>query len=62
MKTVCCLGDSLAEGEYGISGKSGIANVQPEGYPYFLEKITGFSVRKPVIIYSQTKYLYRNRS
>ena len=45
MKTVCCLGDSLTEGDYGISGKSGIANVQPEGYLYFLEKITGFSVR-----------------
>ena len=45
MKTVCCLGDSLTEGDYGIFGKSGIANIQPEGYPYFLEKITGFSVR-----------------
>ena len=31
MKTICCLGDSLTEGDYGIFGKSGIANVQPEG-------------------------------
>ena len=36
MKLICCLGDSLTEGDYGIFGKSGIANVQRENYPYFL--------------------------
>ena len=45
MKVICCLGDSLTEGDYGIFGKSGIANVQPENYPYFLSKITGWEVR-----------------
>ena len=45
MKVICCLGDSLTEGDYGIFGKSGIANVQPENYPYFLSQITGCEVR-----------------
>lgn len=63
MKTVCCLGDSLTEGDYGIFGKSGIANIQPEGYPYFLEKITGFSVRNfGKSGYTATSYLDHYRS
>ena len=36
---IVCLGDSLTEGDYGISGKRGIANVKEENYPYFLGKI-----------------------
>ena len=45
MKTICCLGDSLTEGDYGVLGKSGIANIQPKGYPWFLERLTGGEVR-----------------
>ena len=44
-KVVVCIGDSLTEGDYGIKGKRGVANVQEKGYPYFLEKITGYEVR-----------------
>ena len=36
---IVCLGDSLTEGDYGISGKRGIANVHAENYPFFLSKI-----------------------
>lgn len=39
MNQIYCLGDSLTEGDYGIPGKSGIANVQPENYPYFLSQL-----------------------
>lgn len=35
---ICCIGDSLTEGDYGISGCTGIPNVKTENYPYFLEK------------------------
>lgn len=42
---ISCIGDSLTEGDYGIFGKSGIANVQEKGYPYFLQKLTGGEVR-----------------
>ncbi len=42
---IACLGDSLTEGDYGVFGKSGIANVQKENYPYFLSKILGCEVR-----------------
>ncbi len=42
---ICCLGDSLTEGDYGVFGKRGIANVQKENYPYFLEMLTGAEVR-----------------
>ena len=38
MKTICCLGDSLTEGDYGIFGKSGIANVKTDNYPCFWRK------------------------
>ena len=63
MKTICCLGDSLTEGDYGIYGKSGIANVQPEGYPYFLEQITGCQVRNfGKSGYTATSYLDHYRA
>lgn len=42
---ISCIGDSLTEGDYGIFGKSGIANVHTENYPYFLSRLTGFEVR-----------------
>ncbi len=42
---IVCLGDSLTEGDYGIFGKSGIANVQEENYPYFLARYLKAEVR-----------------
>lgn len=42
---ICCIGDSLTEGDYGIKGKTGIANIHPENYPHFLSKLTGAEVR-----------------
>ncbi len=42
---IVCLGDSLTEGDYGIFGKRGIANVQKENYPYFLAKDLQAEVR-----------------
>ena len=42
---ICCLGDSLTEGDYGIKWQSGIANIQKENYPYFLGQLTGCEVR-----------------
>lgn len=41
---VICIGDSLTEGDYGIKGKRGIANVHKENYPYFLAEHTGWNV------------------
>lgn len=41
---ICCLGDSLTEGDYGIFGKSGVANVHKENYPFFLGKFSGCEV------------------
>lgn len=41
---IICMGDSLTEGDYGLPGQSGIANIQPESYPYFLAKHTGWTV------------------
>lgn len=35
---IVCIGDSLTEGDYGVYGKTGIANVHSENYPYFLSK------------------------
>ncbi len=43
--TIVCLGDSLTEGDYGVPGKRGIANVQKENYPYFLGKYLQAEVR-----------------
>ena len=45
VKTICCIGDSLTEGDYGIFGKSGIANVKEKNYPYFLSELTGCSIK-----------------
>ncbi len=42
---ISCIGDSLTEGDYGVFGASGIANVHAENYPYFLQKIVGGEVR-----------------
>lgn len=42
---ISCIGDSLTEGDYGIKGKRGIANVHAENYPYFLQQLTGAEVR-----------------
>lgn len=41
---IACIGDSLTEGDYGVFGKRGIANVNEKGYPYFLAKSTGATV------------------
>ena len=42
---IVCLGDSLTEGDYGIKGKRGIANVHSENYPYFLSRMLNCEVR-----------------
>lgn len=44
-KIIVCIGDSLTEGDYGVKGARGIANVQEKGYPYFLEQMTGWEAR-----------------
>lgn len=36
---IYCIGDSLTEGDYGVFGKRGIANVKKENYPFFLSQI-----------------------
>lgn len=41
---VFCIGDSLTEGDYGVNGKRGIANIRKENYPYFLARNTGWTV------------------
>lgn len=42
---ICCIGDSLTEGDYGVKGMRGIANVHSENYPYFLAQLSGAEVR-----------------
>lgn len=42
---ICCIGDSLTEGDYGVKNTRGVANVQEKGYPYFLAQLTGAEVR-----------------
>lgn len=42
---IVCIGDSLTQGDYGVFGKSGIANVQEKNYPYFLQKLTSAEVK-----------------
>ena len=42
---ICCIGDSLTEGDYGIPGVKGVANVQEKGYPWFLQQLSGAEVR-----------------
>ncbi len=44
IKKVICIGDSLTEGDYGVFGKSGIANVQKKNYPYYLGQLLGTEV------------------
>lgn len=44
-KLICCIGDSLTEGDYGIFNMAGIANVQEKNYPYFLKQMTGCEVK-----------------
>ncbi len=58
MMTVACLGDSLTEGDYGVLGKRGIADVRAESYPYFLGKMLGAEVRNfGKCGYTATSYL-----
>ena len=42
---IVCIGDSLTEGDYGIKGVRGVANVQSDNYPYFLSLMSGAEVR-----------------
>lgn len=42
---ICCIGDSLTEGDYGVVGKNCVADVHEKNYPYFLQKLTGAEVR-----------------
>lgn len=42
---IVCIGDSLTEGDYGVFGRTGIANVRPLSYPYFLAQLKGCEVR-----------------
>ncbi len=44
IKKVICIGDSLTEGDYGVFGKRGIANVQKKNYPYYLGQLLGTEV------------------
>lgn len=42
---ISCIGDSLTEGDYGVYGKRGIANVHEENYPFFLQLMLKAEVR-----------------
>lgn len=42
---ICCIGDSLTEGDYGIKGVRCVPNVHKENYPFFLAQLTGAEVR-----------------
>ena len=42
---IACIGDSLTEGDHGIKGMTGVANVTPVNYPFFLAHMTGADVR-----------------
>ena len=60
---IICIGDSLTEGDYGIKGTSGVGNVQPRNYPFFLQELTGAEVvNLGVCGQTSTGYLngYRN--
>ncbi len=62
---IICLGDSLTEGDYGVKGHRGIANIHKENYPYFLSKNTGWeTVNCGKCGYMATNYLeyYKNGS
>lgn len=55
---IACLGDSLTEGDYGVFGKSGIANVKEINYPYFLSQLLNTEVRNyGKCGYNSTSYL-----
>ncbi len=41
---IICIGDSLTQGDYGVKGKTGIANLHDKNYPFFLAENTGWSV------------------
>ena len=32
-RVICCIGDSLTEGDYGMYGVTGVANVHEKNYP-----------------------------
>lgn len=36
---IICIGDSLTEGDYGIFGERGVADVHSKNYPYYLERL-----------------------
>lgn len=42
---ICCIGDSLTEGDYGVKDMKCVADVHTKNYPYFLQKLTGAEVR-----------------
>ena len=42
---ICCIGDSLTEGDHGVKGRRGIPNVSPINYPSILAQMTGAEVR-----------------
>ena len=42
---IACIGDSLTEGDHGIKGVTGVANVTEVNYPNILSEITGAEVR-----------------
>ena len=44
-KLICCIGDSLTAGDYGVLNMTGVANVQEKNYPYFLKQLTKCEVR-----------------
>jgi len=44
-KLICCIGDSLTQGDYGVLNMSGIACVKEKNYPYFLKELTGCEVK-----------------
>lgn len=55
---IFCIGDSLTEGDYGIKGTRGVANVKEKGYPYFLAEYLGVeTVNAGKCGYTSTRYL-----
>lgn len=43
LQKICCIGDSLTEGDYG-SYPSGTPNVHSQNYPFYLQKLTNAEV------------------
>ena len=55
---ILCVGDSLTEGDYGIKGQRGVANVKPQNYPFFLSQMTGAeTINAGKCGYTSTSYL-----